>query len=224
MFYCMQSLCNACGIRHKKLGKKNPSNGSSSEPGSSLPASPQSVKFSPSKALKRKKNAQPMLGISKQSWAPEEGARRNIQVEPSAQPWKRNRSSATRLELTESMRVDTTTTETSGSEADENETGGSSGNSCLTWQHQLLNNVITEVPSSSSVFPVVDPSERSVDDFMKTSDAAPTTSESQQKRDSSRAPVVNAEDTGSINAEEAAMCLMKMSSGFGSHGFAPRLM
>ncbi|BBN16107.1 protein MpGATA4 [Marchantia polymorpha subsp. ruderalis] len=219
-----KSLCNACGIRHKKLGKKNPSNGSSSEPGSSLPASPQSVKFSPSKALKRKKNAQPMLGISKQSWAPEEGARRNIQVEPSAQPWKRNRSSATRLELTESMRVDTTTTETSGSEADENETGGSSGNSCLTWQHQLLNNVITEVPSSSSVFPVVDPSERSVDDFMKTSDAAPTTSESQQKRDSSRAPVVNAEDTGSINAEEAAMCLMKMSSGFGSHGFAPRLM
>ncbi|KAL2613305.1 hypothetical protein R1flu_024997 [Riccia fluitans] len=243
-----KSLCNACGIRFKKAGKKNPNNGSSSELGSSLPPSPHSVKLSPTgtKAVKRKKNNNSQIaaagGLSKQSsWGLEDGtgiAKRGYHQPqneaPHAQPWKRNRSStAVRMDMTEKLALDvndTTTSESNGSEEDENETGGSSGNSsCLTWQHQRSSlaaaaaastgdavspNVLLVPSASSFAFATVDASDRSPDDdFTKMNDVM---SVFPYKRAAQVTTTdVSAEDSGTINAEEAALCLMKLSHGFG---------
>ncbi|KAL2613307.1 hypothetical protein R1flu_024999 [Riccia fluitans] len=244
-----KSLCNACGIRFKKAGKKNPSNGSTSELGSPPPLSPHSLKLSPTatKAVKRKKHNNSQIvaapgGVSKQSsWALENGtgiARRGYhqpQSEaPHAQPWKKNRSStAARMEVPERFAVDvndSTTTESSGSEADENETGGSSGNSsCLTWQHQLSSvaaaaaattgdavaSVVLQVPSQPTLaFASMDVCDGSPDDHLiKMNDVLSVLSYKRVAQVTSTD--VTAEDSGTINAEEAALCLMKLSHGFG---------
>ncbi|KAL3679727.1 hypothetical protein R1sor_022683 [Riccia sorocarpa] len=242
-----KSLCNACGIRFKKAGKKNnPSTGSSSELGSPLPVSPTSAK-----TVKRKKHSNSFqiasAGLSKHSnWGLDDGTgtgRRGyhqppqLQCEaPHPQPWKRNRAStAVRMEMTERLTVDindTTTTESSASEGDENETGGSSGNSsCVTWQQNQRSSVaaataltsgaaaaattVLQVPSASAhAFATVGASDRSPgDSFIKMNDVM---SMFPYKRAAQMTTMeVDPEDSGTINAEEAALCLMKLSHGFG---------
>ncbi|KAL3679726.1 hypothetical protein R1sor_022682 [Riccia sorocarpa] len=240
-----KSLCNACGIRFKKAGKKNnPSNGSSTELGSSLPSSPTSTK-----AVKRKKNNGgsqiAAAGVAKQSsWGREDvtgTGRRGYHQQhllhsetTHQQPWKRNRAStALRIEMTERLAVDindtTTTTETSASEGEENETGGSSGNSsCVTWQQHQRSNAAAaptsgaagggstdlQVPSASAhALATVDASDQSDHPFMKMNDVM---SVFPYKRAAQIKTLdIDAEDSGTLNAEEAALCLMKLSHGFG---------